>query len=310
MGLRIVFMGTPAFSVPVLDALVAAGHEVVAVYAQPPKPAGRGLDLTPTPVHARAEALGLPVLTPRSLRDTEAQAIFAAHRADVAVVVAYGLILPKPVLEAPAHGCLNLHGSLLPRWRGAAPIERAVMAGDAETGIEVMHMAEGLDTGPIALSRRVPIGDDETAGALRERLSPIGAALMVEALAQLAAGRLPSLPQAETGVLYAAKILKTETRIDWTRSARDVHNHIRGLSPSPGAWCEMPFGSRVERVKILASRLAEGQGDPGCLLDERLTIACGDGAVRLVTLQKAGGKPVDADAFLRGAALRPGVVLT
>jgi methionyl-tRNA formyltransferase len=310
MSLKVIFMGTPAFSVPVLEAIVAAGHTVAAVYSQPPKPAGRGLELTPSPVHAQAKALGLPVLTPQTLKDADVQAAFAAHEADVAVVVAYGLLLPKPVLDAPRHGCLNLHGSLLPRWRGAAPIERAVMAGDTETGVEVMHMAEGLDTGPVALTARVDIGENETAGQLRERLSGLGADLMVEALAQLEAGLLPCVEQSATGVVYAAKIAKSETRIDWSKPARDVHNHIRGLSPSPGAWCEMQLGQRLERVKILATSLASGTGAAGEVLDQRLTIACGEGAVRLEILQKAGGKPVDATAFLRGATLAPGVILT
>jgi methionyl-tRNA formyltransferase len=309
MTLRVVFMGTPAFSVPALDAIVEAGHAVVAVYSQPPKPAGRGLELSPSPVHARADTLGLPVKTPKTLREPQAQVEFAALAADVAVVVAYGLILPKPVLNAPKHGCLNLHGSLLPRWRGAAPIERAIMAGDAETGVQVMHMEEGLDTGPVALTAKVDIGEDETAGTLRERLSVIGAGLMVEALSQLEAGLLPSVGQAEDGVIYAAKITKAETRIDWSRHALDVHNHIRGLSPSPGAWCEMQVGGRLERVKILATTLAAGGGAAGEVLDAQLTIACGGGAVRLITLQKAGGKPVDAGAFTRGAALPPGTIL-
>lgn len=310
MSLRVVFMGTPVFSVPVLEAIVSADHSVAAVYSQPPRPAGRGLELTPSPVHARAEQLGLPVRTPRSLRDPEAQSEFAAWKADVAVVVAYGLLLPKPVLDAPRFGCLNLHGSLLPRWRGAAPIERAIMAGDAETGVQVMHMAEGLDTGPIALTARVAIGENETSGVLRERLSIIGAQLMIEALAQLEAGHLPSTDQSDAGVVYAAKITKAETRIDWSKPARDVHNHIRGLSPAPGAWCEMQLGNRLERVKILETSLQTGSGRPGEVLDHHLTIACGDGAVRLDVLQKAGGKPASSDAFLRGAALAPGTILS
>jgi methionyl-tRNA formyltransferase len=309
MSLNVVFMGTPAFSVPVLDALVNARHRIVAVYSQPARPAGRGMELTKSPVQARAEALGLDVRTPRTLKDPAEQAAFADLKADVAVVVAYGLLLPKAVLDAPTHGCLNLHGSLLPRWRGAAPIERAVMAGDAETGVEVMQMAEGLDTGPVALSARVAIGPDETSGHLRERLSVLGADLMAEALTQLEAGTLPSISQSDEGVLYAAKIQKAETRIDWSKSAADVHNHIRGLSPAPGAWCEMPIGSKLERVKILATTLAEGSGQPGEVLDGALTIACGSGAIRLVTLQKAGGKPVDTTAFTRGTALAVGTIL-
>lgn len=309
MALNVVFMGTPAFSVPVIDALVNAGHRIVAVYSQPPRPAGRGMELTKSPVHARAESLGLEVRAPRTLKDAAEQQVFADLKADVAVVVAYGLLLPKAVLDAPKHGCLNLHGSLLPRWRGAAPIERAVMAGDQETGVEVMHMAEGLDTGPVALTARVAIGPDETSGHLRERLSVLGADLMAEALTQLEAGTLPSISQSDEGVLYAAKIQKAETRIDWSKPAADVHNHIRGLSPAPGAWCEMPIGSKLERVKILATTLAEGSGQPGEVLDGALTIACGSGAIRLVTLQKAGGKPVDTTAFTRGTALAVGTIL-
>lgn len=309
MTLNVVFMGTPAFSVPVLDALVKAGHRIVAVYSQPARPAGRGMELTKSPVHARAETLGLEIRTPRTLKDAGEQAAFADLKADVAVVVAYGLLLPKTVLDAPKHGCLNLHGSLLPRWRGAAPIERAVMAGDQETGVEVMHMAEGLDTGPVALTARVAIGADETSGHLRERLSVLGADLMVRALVQLEAGTLPSIPQSDDGVLYAAKIQKAETRIDWSRPAADVHNHIRGLSPAPGAWCEVAIGNKLERVKILGSTLADGSGQPGEVLDATLAIACGSGAIRLVTLQKAGGKPVDAIAFTRGTAIAVGTIL-
>jgi methionyl-tRNA formyltransferase len=303
-------MGTPAFAVPVLEAIQAAGHDVVAVYSQAPKPAGRGLELTLSPVHAAAERRGLTVLTPRTLKDAETEVAFAAHGADVAVVVAYGLLLPKHVLDAPKYRCLNLHGSLLPRWRGAAPIERAIMAGDAETGVEVMHMEEGLDTGPVALTARAAIGENETAWQLRDRLSVLGAELMVAALARLEAGTLPSIRQSDDGIVYAAKILKSETRIDWSRSAREVHNHIRGLSPAPGAWCEMPLGRGLERVKILGSSLAQGSGRAGQLIDRRLAIACGDGAVRLELLQKAGGKPIDGDAFMRGASLAPGVTLS
>ncbi|MDR3494258.1 MAG: methionyl-tRNA formyltransferase [Ancalomicrobiaceae bacterium] len=309
MSLAIVFMGSPAFSVATLDAIAAAGHRVVAVYSQPPKPAGRGLELTPSPVQARAEALGLPVRTPRSLKGTPEQAEFAALAADVAVVVAYGLILPKPVLAAPRLGCLNLHGSILPRWRGAAPIERAVMAGDTETGIEVMQMEEGLDTGPVALSSRVTIGANDTAGELRERLQRIGAGLMVEALAKIEAGRLAFVTQSDAGATYARKIDKAETRIDWSLPAAEVHNRVRGLSPLPGAWCEMPLAKRLERVKIFRSELADGSGPAGTVLDDRLTVACGTGAIRLVELQKAGGKTLDTVAFQRGAAIAPGTRL-
>ncbi|MDR3376451.1 MAG: methionyl-tRNA formyltransferase [Ancalomicrobiaceae bacterium] len=309
MNLTIVFMGSPAFSVPTLEAIKAAGHRIVAVYSQPPKPAGRGLDLTPSPVNARAEAMGLAVRTPKSLRNEAEQADFAALAADVAVVVAYGLILPKPILDAPRLGCLNLHGSILPRWRGAAPIERAVMAGDAETGIEVMSMEEGLDTGPVALSGRVTIGPDETAGDLRGRLSGIGAALMVDALDKLEKGELTFAAQPAEGATYARKIDKAETRIDWSLQATEVHNRIRGLSPFPGAWCEMPLGKRLERVKIFRTEIAAGSGPAGTILDERLTIACGEGAIRLTELQKAGGRTLDGIAFQRGAAIAPGTRL-
>ncbi len=287
MSLRIIFMGTPDFSVPVLVALHAARHEIAAVYSQPPRPAGRGMELRCSPVHERAEALGIEVRTPVSLKGADEQAGFAALDADIAVVVAYGLILPRAVLDAPKLGCWNIHASLLPRWRGAAPIQRAIMAGDNETGVMVMRMEEGLDTGPVALADRTPIGPDETAGELHDRLSHMGAALMVRAASLIEQDALPLTPQAADGVTYAAKIDKGETRIDWNRDAVDVHNHIRGLSPFPGAWCEMNFGGKPERVKIIGSTLAAGTGAPGQVLDELLTVACGDGAVRLTRLQRA-----------------------
>jgi methionyl-tRNA formyltransferase len=299
--MRVIFMGTPEFSVPVLDALVAAGHEVAAVYCQPPRPAGRGKRDRPSPVQARAEALGLPVRHPVSLKGAEEQAAFAALGADVAVVVAYGLILPQPVLDAPRLGCLNIHASLLPRWRGAAPIHRAIMAGDAETGVCIMRMEAGLDTGPVLLRAAVPIGAQETTGALHDRLSGLGARLIVEALARLDA--LAPVPQPEAGVTYAAKIDKAEARVDWSRPAEQVDRQIRGLSPFPGAWC-MVAG---ERVKLLASRVAEGTGAPGEVLDGAATVACGQGAVRLLRLQRAGRAAQDADEFLRGMALAPGM---
>ncbi|AAV96451.1 methionyl-tRNA formyltransferase [Ruegeria pomeroyi] len=292
--MRVVFMGTPDFSVPVLEALVAAGHEIAAVYCQPPRPAGRGKKDRPTPVHARALDLGLEVRHPVSLKGAEAQADFAALGADVAVVVAYGLILPQAVLDAPRHGCLNIHASLLPRWRGAAPIHRAIMAGDEATGICIMQMEAGLDTGPVLLRSRTPIRAEETTGALHDRLSAMGADLIVEALA-----RLPELtpePQPEDGVTYAAKIDKAEARVDWTRPAVAIDRQIRGLSPFPGAWTEIAG----ERVKLLASRLDEGQGTPGEVLDDALTIACGTGAISLIRLQRAGKAAQDADIFLRG----------
>ncbi|KIC12445.1 methionyl-tRNA formyltransferase [Leisingera sp. ANG-M1] len=298
--MRIIFMGTPDFSVPVLDALVEAGHEIAAVYCQPPRPAGRGKKDRPPPVHARAAALGLEVRHPVSLRGAEEQEAFAALNADVAVVVAYGLILPQPVLDAPEHGCLNIHASLLPRWRGAAPIHRAIMAGDAETGICIMQMEAGLDTGPVLLREATPIGPVETTAQLHDRLSEMGAGLIVEALT-----RLPELEpevQPEEGVIYAEKIDKAEAQIDWTRPAAEVDRKIRGLSPFPGAWCE----TEGQRVKLLASRLAEGQGQPGEVLDDALTIACGEGAVQLLRLQRAGKSAQDPDVFLRGFPLPKG----
>jgi methionyl-tRNA formyltransferase len=301
--MRLVFMGTPEFSVPVLDALIAAGHDIAAVYCQPPRPAGRGKKETPTPVHQRALALGLPVRHPTSLKGAEAQADFAALNADVAVVVAYGLILPQAVLDAPNHGCLNIHASLLPRWRGAAPIHRAIMAGDAETGICIMQMEAGLDTGPVLLREATPIGAQETTGQLHDRLSQMGARLVVEALDRL--GDLTPAPQPAEGVTYAAKIDKSEAAIDWTRAATDVDRQIRALSPFPGAWVDHDG----QRIKLLASRLATGEGPPGTVLDDALTVACGTGAVQLLRLQRAGRGAQDASEFLRGSPLPQGTVL-
>lgn len=306
--MRIVFMGTPDFAVPTLSEIVGRGHDVAAVYTRAPAPAGRrGLDLTPSPVHQVAERFGLKVLTPRSLRGEEAAAEFRGHGADVAVVVAYGLILPPAILQVPALGCLNLHGSLLPRWRGAAPIQRAIMAGDRETGVAVMQMEAGLDTGPVGLVERIPIGPDMTAGDLHDRMMVLGADLMARALAALERGGLGFTPQPEEGVVYAAKIEKGETRIDWSQPASAVHDRIRGLSPFPGAW--FPLGPDEARVKVLRSTRAEGTGAPGEALDDRLTIACGSGAVRLLELQKAGKQPMGADAFLRGNSVPSGTRL-
>lgn len=301
MSLRVVFMGTPDFSVPVLSRLAERGHEIVAVYTRAPRPAGRGMSLRKSPVHERAEALGIPVLTPKTLRTPEAQVTFAGHAADVVVVVAYGLILPKPVLDAPRLCCLNLHASLLPRWRGAAPINRAVMAGDAESGVMVMKMEEGLDTGPVAATARLAITPEMTAGELHDALSPLGAELMADALADLEAGRLAFVPQGEDGVTYAAKITNQETRVDWNRPAAEVHDHIRGLSPFPGAWFEADLGRGHERVKLVAAALADGRGTPGAIVDAAHgVIACGDGAIRLVTVQKAGSKAMAFADFARG----------
>ncbi|RUU55530.1 methionyl-tRNA formyltransferase [Mesorhizobium sp. M2C.T.Ca.TU.002.02.1.1] len=310
MPLRVIFMGTPDFSVPTLRAIAEAGHEIVGVYTQPPRAAGRrGLELTLSPVQREAERLGLDVRTPTSLKSEAEQQAFAALRADVAVVVAYGLLLPKVVLDATRLGCLNGHASLLPRWRGAAPIQRAIMAGDSETGMMVMKMEEGLDTGPVALVEKCAIAPDMTAGELHDRLMARGASLMVEALAQLGINCLTFTPQAAEGVTYARKIDKSETRVDWTRPSGEVHNHIRGLSPFPGAWCEVEIGGRMERLKLLRSTLSDGVGESGGILDDRLTVACGSGAVRLVEVQRAGGRPAAAQEFLRGAKIAKGMKL-
>lgn len=311
MPLRIVFMGTPDFAVPTLRAVAGAGHEILAVYTQPPRPGGRrGLEPVPSPVERAARELGVEVRTPLSLRNEAEQEAFRALDADAAVVVAYGLLLPKPVLEGTRLGCFNGHASLLPRWRGAAPIQRAIMAGDTETGIMVMKMEEGLDTGPVALTERVAIHADMTAGELHDELMEVGAGLMVRALLALEGGSLSLSPQRAEGVTYAKKVEKSETRVDWKRSAAEVHNHIRGLSPFPGAWCEMPVAGKVERVKLLRSTLGEGNGSPGAVLDDSLTIACGDGAVRLEELQRAGGKALRAADFLRGAKIEKGMVIS
>ena len=295
-------MGTPDFSVPALDALLAAGHDIAAVYTQPPRPAGRGQKERPSPVHLRAEALGVPVRHPKTLRAPEAQADFAALDADIAVVVAYGLILPKPVLDAPRHGCLNIHASLLPRWRGAAPIHRAVLAGDAETGVCIMQMEEGLDTGPVLLSAATPVGPTDTTGDLHDRLAALGARLIVDALARL--DTLVPEPQPENGVTYAAKIDKAEAAIDWTRPAAEIDRQIRGLSPFPGAWTT----HEGRRLKLLRSRVAEGQGAPGEVL-HGLTIACGTGATDILDVQAEGRARQDAASFLRGTPIAPGTRL-
>jgi methionyl-tRNA formyltransferase len=311
MPLRIVFMGTPDFSVPTLRAIVEAGHSVAAVYTQPPRPAGRrGLELTPSPVQREAERLGIEVRSPVSLKGAAEQMAFRSLGADVAVVVAYGLLLPVPILEGTRLGAYNGHASLLPRWRGAAPIQRAIMAGDHETGMMIMKMDAGLDTGPVALTERVGIRPDETAGALHDRLMHVGATLMVEAMARLEAGTLTLTPQSAEGVIYARKIDKAETRIDWRLPAMELHNRVRGLSPFPGAWCEMTLGGKVERLKILRTSPASGAGAPGEVLDERLGVACGQGALRLVELQRAGGRPATAEEFLRGTRLEKGMRLS
>jgi methionyl-tRNA formyltransferase len=305
--LRLVFMGTPDFAVPTLAEIHGAGHDVVAVYTRAPQPAGRrGLELTLSPVMREGDRFAIPVFTPKTLKDSVAVDAMRRHDADAAVVVAYGLILPKPILDAFPLGAFNLHASLLPRWRGAAPIHRAVMAGDKETGVMVMKMDEGLDTGAVAMAERVPIGADATTGDLHDVLARRGADLMVRALAALEKGQLQLTPQAAAGVTYAAKIDKTETRIDWAKSWNDVHNHCRGLSPFPGAWCEF---DGVGRIKILRTTKGEGSGAPGRVLDDKLTVACGSGAIRLLQLQRAGRQPMAAEEFLRGTPVAPATVL-
>jgi len=301
--MRLIFMGTPDFSVPALEALYAAGHDIACVYTQPPRPAGRGKKDRPSPVQMRAEALGLPVRHPVSLRDATAQAEFAALNADIAVVVAYGLILPQPILDAPTHGCLNIHASLLPRWRGAAPIHRAIMAGDTETGVCIMQMEAGLDTGPVLQRAATPIEAGDTTTILHDRLAGIGADLIVQALAQLP--NLTPKAQPEAGVTYAQKIDKAEAAIDWTRPAIEVDRQIRGLSPFPGAW----FEQDGVRIKVLGSTLVAGSGTPGEVLDDALSVACGIDAVRLTRLQRAGKGAQDADVFLRGMSVPRGTQL-
>ncbi|MEA1071363.1 methionyl-tRNA formyltransferase [Sphingomonas sp. LY160] len=301
--MRIIFMGSPAFAVPTLDALVEAGHEIVCVYTQPPRPAGRGKADRPTAVEERARSLGLQVRTPKSLRNEEEQAAFAAFDADVAVVAAYGLILPQAILDAPRHGCLNVHGSLLPRWRGAAPVQRAIMAGDEVTGVTIMQMEAGLDTGPMLTKEALAIGT-KNAAQVTEELSQSGARKMVEVLADLAAH--PSTPQPEDGATYAAKISKDEARIDWRRPASELVRHIQGLSPFPGAW----FQLGDERVKILAADPTEGSGPPGTVLDDQMMIACGVGALRPSRLQRAGKAPLPTSDLLRGYAIPAGTILS
>jgi len=303
--MRLIFMGTPDFAVPTLIELAARGHEIAAVYTRAAKPAGRGMDLQRTPIEREARRLALPVRTPKTLKDDDVQKIFHAHNADAAVVVAYGLILPKPILEAPRIGCFNVHASLLPRWRGAAPINRAIMAGDAESGITITKMDEGLDTGAMAMAERMTIGANMTAGELHDPLSRLGANLMLRALVAAERGSLSLTPQPATGVTYAEKISKSETRIDWTKPWTNVHDHIRGLSPHPGAWFE------IEGVRVKAQRSTKGErsGAPGTVLDDKLTIACGDGAVRLVEVQRSGRQPMGAEEFLRGTPVKAGARL-
>jgi methionyl-tRNA formyltransferase len=306
LPLRLVFMGTPDFAVPTLVE-VAGIHEIAAVYTRPPQPAGRGMAPRPSPVAQEAQRLSLPVFSPETLRDDAATAVMRAHGADAAIVVAFGLILPKPILDAFPLGCFNLHASLLPRWRGAAPIQRAIMAGDKDTGVTVMKMEESLDTGPIAMAERVAIEADSTAGDLHDVLARSGADLMLRALGALERDALQLGPQSAAGVTYAGKIRNDETPIDWSRPWQHVHDHCRGLSPFPGAWFVF---SGAARIKVLRTTRGSGEGPPGRVLDERLTIACGEGAVRILELQRAGRQPMRAEEFLRGTPIPPGSTLT
>jgi methionyl-tRNA formyltransferase len=306
MPLRLIFMGTPDFAVPTLSELAAHGHEIAAVYTRAPKPAGRGMKEQVTPVEREARRLDLPVLTPKTLRSAEAAETFRAHKADAAVVVAYGLILPQPILDGTRLGCFNLHASLLPRWRGAAPINRAIMAGDDASGVMVMKMDAGLDTGDVAMAERIAVTDSMTASDLHDALAKVGAALMVRAIDALERGEMNLVPQSADGVTYAAKIDKDEARIDWTKPAREVLRHCHGLSPFPGAWSEIELDGQPVRLKILRGELASGRGAPGEMIDAHLTVACGEGAIRILELQRAGKQPMTADVFLRGTRLPEG----
>jgi methionyl-tRNA formyltransferase len=306
--MRLIFMGTPDFAVPTLLELAAAGHEIAGVYTRAAKPAGRGMELQVSPVEREARRLGLPVFTPKTLKDEAAQAAFRAHKADAAVVVAYGLILPKPILEAPRLGCFNVHASLLPRWRGAAPINRAIMAGEKMTGITIMKMDEGLDTGAMVRVKQAPIGANMTAGDLHNVLAKLGADQLLRALISLECGSLKYVPQREAEANYAAKVKKDETRVDWTKPGHEVHNHIRGLSPFPGAWFELG-GVRVKALRSTKSRRKKINAAPGSVIDDKLTIACGEGAVRLIQVQRDGKRPMQVDEFLRGTAVKAGTQL-
>src|ERR1700694_4414395 len=305
MPLRLIFMGTPDFAVPTLLELVAHGHEIAAVYTRAAKPAGRGMKLRPTPVEVEARRLGIPVATPATLKTPEGLAAFRAHHAEDAVFFPLGMILPQAILDAPKLGCFNLHASLLPRWRGAAPINRAIMAGDTETGVMVMKMNAGLDTGDVAMAERIAITDAMTAADVHDALAPLGGDLMARAMGALERGKLQLTKPSDQGVTYATKIAKAEARIDWNRPARDVLRHINGLSPFPGAWCEMPIEGELARIKLLRGAMAEGSGAPGEVLDDHLTIACREGAIRILELQRAGKQPMKAEEFLRGTPLKP-----
>ncbi len=303
-------MGTPEFAVPALAGIINEGHIVTAVFTRAPQPGGpRGLEPAPSPVHVAARRFGIEVVTPRTLRSGDAAATLRGFKPDAVVVAAYGLILPRAILDVPPKGCLNLHASLLPRWRGAAPIERAIMAGDTETGVVVMGMEEGLDTGPVALAEHIAIGPDANAGEIHDKLALIGAGLMTRALAMLEHGGLAFTPQAEAGVTYAHKIDKAEARINWRKPASDVYNLIRGLAPFPGAFFEASISKRLERVKVFRTRIAEGAGTPGRVLDDYLTIACGEGALRVLEVQRSGKAPMPVGDFLRGARISKGMLL-
>jgi methionyl-tRNA formyltransferase len=310
MPLRLIFMGTPDFAVPTLLELVAHGHEIAAVYTRAARPAGRGMKLQATPVEQEARRLGIPVLTPTTLKTPEALEEFRAHNAGAAIVVAYGMILPKSILDTPKLGCFNLHASLLPRWRGAAPINRAVMAGDSETGVMVMKMDQGLDTGDVAMAERLTITDAMTAADVHDALARLGGDLMVRAMGALERGKLQLTKQSDQGVTYAAKIEKAEARIDWNKPARAVLRHTHGLSPFPGAWCEIPIEGEQVRVKLLRCAVVDGSGTPGEVLDDHLAVACGEGALRILELQRAGKAPMKTEEFLRGTPLKAGARFT
>ncbi len=309
-ALKIIFMGTPDFSVPALANLLEAGHEIVAIYSQPPRKSGRGMSKHQSPVHQYAESHGLKVLTPLNFKQAATIEVFVAHEADVAVVVAYGLILPVEVLTAPRHGCFNIHASLLPRWRGAAPIQRAIMAGDTETGVTIMQMDAGLDTGAMVRSQTVAITPVTTAGSLHDELCQVGGDLIVKALDDLVKGALTSTPQGDEGITYAQKITKAEGRIDWGRTAEEIDRHIRGLTPWPGAWFEAEQSGKHYRIKVKKAHIAAGEGAAGEVLDNKLLVACGSGALRIEQVQRQGKSPAMAEDFLRGFALLPGLVLS
>jgi methionyl-tRNA formyltransferase len=308
--MRVIFMGSPDFSVPILSGLIDAGHDIVCVYAQPPRPAGRGHKETPCPVHAVALEKNLTVRTPKSLKDSAEQKEFAELKADIAVVAAYGLILPKEILEAPRLGCVNVHASLLPRWRGAAPIHRAILAGDSETGVTIMQMDEGLDTGAMLMAERVAITPETTAEMLHDKLAEMGATMITGALRELEAGNATPVPQPEDGVTYAKKLERGEGRLDWRKPALELERAVRAFHPWPGTWFELPGADKNARVKVLAAHVADGTGQkPGTVIDDKLTVACGEGALRLDRLQREGKGAMSADEFLRGNALAAGTVI-